>query len=61
LLLLNFYSLSIHGRRKDLSRGRLSADFPQVAIKIFQGVAKSSEISFFLLETKKKRPFLLKM
>jgi len=35
------------------SKGRPLADSPQVTIKIFLGVGKSDEVSFFLLETKK--------
>jgi len=36
---------------------RLLADFPEVAIKSFQGEAKSGEILFFLLKTTKTTLF----
>jgi len=36
---------------------RLSADFPEVAIKSFQGEAKSGEILFFRLKTTKTTLF----
>ena len=42
-----------HGFRKDCFQGGQWGIFLGVAIKIFRGGAKSDEISFFLLETKK--------
>jgi len=45
-----------HGRRKDFFQGGILGDFS----KKFLGMAKSSEVWLFPLETIRKQPFLLK-